>query len=312
MNDPLDRLLAQQSGVVSRRQALEVGLAEHDLRRMVRRRELSRIHPGVFVHHTGEPSWLQRAWAGVLLAWPAALCDGSALRATDGPGRQHGDDLIHLAVERHRMVSSRDGLRLHRVSGLADQTLWNTSPPRMRTEHAVLRVAARASDEFAAIQVLANAAQSRRTTAARLLEVLDGLDRLPRRNLLARVLADVATGACSVLEHAYLVRVERAHGLPVAERQVRGSSRGPVLRDVVYGRYRQVVELDGRLFHDSAASRRADMDRDLDAALDGLHTARLGWGQVVGTPCRTAYLVGALLQQRGWTGTPRPCPECSA
>jgi predicted methyltransferase len=49
-------------------------------------------------------------------------------------------------------------------------------------------------------------------------------------------------------------------------------------RDVVYAEFEQVVELDGRLFHDSADARDADLDRDLDAAVERLGTVRLGWG----------------------------------
>ena len=61
-------LLALQSGVVSRRQLTGLGVEVHDLQRMLRRRELVRVHPGVFVDHTGSLTWLQRAWVGVLLS----------------------------------------------------------------------------------------------------------------------------------------------------------------------------------------------------------------------------------------------------
>ena len=40
-------LLLAQAGVVSRAQALQVGLQPHDLRRLVRRRELAPLLPGV-------------------------------------------------------------------------------------------------------------------------------------------------------------------------------------------------------------------------------------------------------------------------
>jgi hypothetical protein len=108
------------------------------------------------------------------------------------------------------------------------------------------------------------------------------------------VLTDVAEGTCSVLEHGYLTRVERAHGLPRPSRQpTAASDRGPICRDVDYRRFGLYVELDGRLFHDNAAQRDRDPDRDLDAAVDGLHTVRLGWGQVFGRPCRTAGLTAS-------------------
>ena len=92
---------------------------------------------------------------------------------------------------------------------------------------------------------------------------------------------------------------------------MRESLRGPTYRDVDYRRYGQLVELDGRLFHDNAVARDHDLDRDLDAALAGRHTVRLGWGQVFDRPCLTAMRIGALLQARGWTGSPTSCPQCS-
>ena len=73
-----------------------------------------------------------------------------------------------------------------------------------------------------------------------------------------------------------------------------------------------MVELDGRLFHDSAAARDRDLDRDLDAASLGgdRQTVRLGYGQVFGRPCRTAYKLALVMQRRGWAEALSPCAEC--
>jgi hypothetical protein len=72
-----------------------------------------------------------------------------------------------------------------------------------------------------------------------------------------------------------------------------------------------VVELDGRLFHDSAGARDVDLDRDLVTAVEGKDAVRLGWGQVFDRPCWTARQVALLLRRRGWLGTPLPChPGC--
>ena len=142
------------------------------------------------------------------------------------------------------------------------------------------------------------------------------MTRLSQREMLVAVLADVAEGTCSVLEHAYLARVERAHGLPPGLRQVPavGADGRRMLRDVVHGgsrpRWRQVVELDGRLYHDSATARDRDLERDLDTALEGADTVRLGYGQVLGRPCSTAAKLGRLFQLRGWGGEPNACPAC--
>jgi hypothetical protein len=308
-----DDLLSLQSGVIARHQLTERGVPPHELERALRRRDLIRVHDGVFLDHTGTPTWLQRAWIGVLIAWPAALAGDSALRAADGPGKSGRDDaVIVVAVAKDRKVRLPSGYRLERTAHLDDRAMWNTSPPRIRVEEAMLDVASRAADDYAAISALADAIQARRTTASRIRERLDARSRVHRRDFLRGVLTDLDRGTCSVLEHGYLDRVERPHGLPSASRQVRDSTNGPIYRDVVYLGLDQVVELDGRLWHDSASARDSDLDRDLDAAVDRLNTVRVGWGQVFDRPCTTAARVGVLLQARGWTGSPTACAACPA
>jgi hypothetical protein len=83
-------------------------------------------------------------------------------------------------------------------------------------------------------------------------------------------------------------------------------------RDVEYLAMATVVELDGRLGHKWQRDRWRDLDRDVDSAVDGDLTVRLGWQQVL-DPCRTAGLVARLLAARGWTGELRGCsPTCTA
>lgn len=308
----MERLLREQDGVVARRQLLAVGHRPHDIARWVRRRDLVRVLPGVYVGHTGPPTWSQRAWAAVLYSDPAALSHWSALRAAEGPGGRWDEAVVHVAVDERRRVLPRPGLVVHRVVGLEQRVQWHLGPPRMRYEHATVDVATQARNDFEAIAVLGAACQSRRTTAARLRAVVEQRSRVPRREWVARVLDDVAAGTCSVLEHGYLTRVERPHGLVGARRQVRSRmGAGSVYRDVEYA-CGLVVELDGRLFHDSATQRDRDFDRDLDAAVLGKDTRRISWGQVFDRPCRTAERIAVLLRQHGWQGTPHPCPECGA
>lgn len=314
MDGKVAELLERQSGVISRRQALASGLAPHDIRRRVRRREWATVHPGVYVDHTGPPSWVQRAWAAVLLAWPAALCRESALRAADGPGRRRTseDEPVDVAIDRKRGVVAPPGVRVHQVAHLADRVQWNLGPPRVRLEEAVIDVAADQQRDFDAIAVLADAVQARRTTAGRLAATLAARQRVSRRRFLAGVIDDIASGTCSTLEHGYLDRVERPHGFPRGRRQPEAWSRGRVYRDVEYVDHGVIVELDGRLFHDTARARARDLDRDLDALTEHRLTARLGWAQVFDRPCETARRVATLLRQRGWTGAPVACPRCAA
>ena len=200
---------------------------------------------------------------------------------------------------------------MHRRTGLDDDVLWNLGPPRVRYELAALDVAIAADTDLEAISVLAKAVQSRRTTARRLLDTTTKRKRLPRRDWTTQVLRDIAEGTCSVLEHGYLTRVERPHGLPRARRQVGDAGRvGRIYRDVSYAEPVE-IELDGRLFHDSAEGRDRDFDRDLLTQVEGRLTTRLSWGQVFDRPCWTAGQVGLLLQRHGWAGSPTACgPDC--
>lgn len=145
-----------------------------------------------------------------------------------------------------------------------------------------------------------------RTTAPRLQRVLDDRGRVRQRAWLESVLADIASGSHSVLEHGFVTRVLRPHGLPVPQQQSREATPiGLVYRDAVFGDW--IVELDGRAHHASRSQHAADLDRDLFAAASGRQTLRLGWRQIFDTPCRTASALGQLLPEPGQ----RCGPHCS-
>jgi len=316
--DPIDELLQLQDGVVARRQVLAAGGTQTFVARKLRRREWVVVHPGVYVTHNGPLTWTQRAWAAVLAAGNAALDGWSAVRAHEGPGRRrHEDDRpIELVVRNGHRPARLSGAIVRESRSFAESAQLHLNPPRLRYEDAIILLADHAPDELRRISILADACGGRRTTASRLLARMKEMSRLTHRRLMLAVLQDVAEGTCSVLEQMYLAKVERAHGLPRGLRQVadKDSSGRRIYRDIVYGgrrpRWRQYVELDGRLGHASTLDRDRDLERDLDAALDHADTVRLGYGQVVGRPCATAAKMGRLFQLRGWDGEPTSCPDC--
>lgn len=114
-NDGLVALIALQDGLMSRRQAVDSGLDDADLRRLLRRRERAGVYPGVFVNHTGPLTWHQRAWAAVLHAYPAALCAQSALRAATVP-------VIAITTTRRRSTSRPKGIgtAVHRTASCSN------------------------------------------------------------------------------------------------------------------------------------------------------------------------------------------------
>jgi hypothetical protein len=311
----LRRLLRAQEGVVARGQLVSIGASRADVRRLLARRELVEVHPQVYVTHTGRPRRRQLEWAAVLACAPAALHRESALDAHGmtrdrAPTTQH--EPIHLLVARERRISPPAGVVLERVADHAAWVQHHRRPPRAGFEFALLK-AASARDEAAAIALMSDAVHQGLTTAARLVETISALPRLRQRALLTEVLADVAAGTRSVLERRYLRDVERAHGLPSGERQLRQhTASGVVFRDVRYPDQRTLVELDGAFGHRDSVDRWADLQRDLDASVSDHVTLRPGWAQVL-EPCRLAVIVGRVLQLRGWCGALRACgPSCSA
>lgn len=303
MTPGLADLLHHQDGVVARRQLLVLGLSRPDIETLLRRRDLVPAHPGVYVTHTGGPSYRQRCWAAVLYAWPAALTLRHALPQppTDGP--------VDVVIDWRRRVSTRPGIRVHRSRHWADIVHHQSSPPRVRIESAALLTADAAVSDLDAIAVLTSVVGGRRTTADRLAATLDDLPRLHRRTLLRGLVDDLAGGTHSVLEHGFVSRVVRPHRLPGIRQQAPATgARGSEYRDVAFRGLDTHVELDGGL-HDSGLQRGIDADRDLADLAAGIVTPRLRWRQVFGTPCRTAMLLAAVLQQRGWTGAPAACSD---
>lgn len=309
--DAVSDLLAQQDGVVTRRQLLDAELSQAHVETLLRRRELVVVHPGVYLTHTGAPTWSQRSWAAVLYAGRSALHVESALHQ---PGKHPAPKgPIHVAVDWTRRVVPQDGVRIHRVRELEDKVQWNLSPPRVRLEVAAVEAAHRAADDLGAISALAAPVGSRRTVAGRLRAEIERRGRLRRRDLLTSLLADLERGTHSVLEHGYLVRVLRPHGLPEPTSQQVAVTSGDrtEYRDVGHADLDMSVELDGTL-HDGSEARDDDADRDLDDLARGKITPRLRYRQVFATPCRTASLLAVLFQARGWSGAPHACsaPGC--
>lgn len=297
-----------QDGVVTRSQLLEFGATPEDMRRMVRRRELTRVVPGVFVNHTGRLSREQREWVAVLAAWPAALTRESVL--PDPPYR-----VVHIAVAHGRRLKVPGWIRVHRTSDFDLRADLSRRPPEVAIEHALIDVMSSriAEDDVpSAFAALAQAAHTRRTGPDRILRALAERRRVAHRSIIERLLTDLRDGACSVLERGYLHRVERAHGLPRAHRQRQSLATGRRTdKDVIYDEYGVIVELDGRAHHDTPRAWDDDARRDLAelATIDAV-TARVTYGLVFREACRTAGWIATILRRNGWTGQIHPCPRC--
>jgi hypothetical protein len=295
----------------SRAQALAHGITDKVLLRRCRARQVQRVHPGVYVDFTGPLPWETRVWAAWLSCGPGAALTGPTALRRYGVASSW-DEKIHVAVPHSRRVEPKSGVVVTRHRHLSALVLSSREPPTVRLEAALLLTAGAERDLSRRAAVLFDACRERRTTAARLVAELDALPELPGRRILRRILAEAAEGVQSFLEQAYLRRVERAHGLPRARRQVRAVDGGAVVyRDSEYSPYDVIVELDGQVGHADVTSRWRDMARDNAAAMSGKLTLRFGY-QMVSEPCVAAAQVVAALHYRGWPGSPRRCSNgCS-
>ena len=132
------------------------------------------------------------------------------------------------------------------------------------------------------VDVVLRATQRRLTTPARLGQALQERTRQRWRSLIGDVLADVEAGVASPLERRYARDVEGAHGLPRGLRNApEADCDGTRYRDVRYGAWRLVVELDGREAHPTEEAFR-DRRRDNRAVSEGDAVLRYGWREVVG------------------------------
>lgn len=311
-------LAEAQHGAVSRRQLIRLGLSRDQVRWLVASGRFQPLLHGVYAAFTGPVPWRTRLAAALLYAGPGAVIGGrTALRlhgVLDPPPEDRPDaEPVEVCIPHPRRVVATDGLLVRaqrRVEDRAQQLPW---PPRLRVEEAVLDVAGQAADDERAIAVLLAAVQRRRTTPQRIRAALEGRARQPRRALVLEVLAEASEGVHSLLERRYLRDVERAHGLPAADRQHRAGQdgTGARYRDLRYRRERVVVELDGEIAHPEDARQR-DAARNRGIVADGDVPLGYGWAEVAATPCATAAEVAAVLQARGWPGTPHGCgrPGC--
>jgi hypothetical protein len=311
MPEVLRELAETQCGVITRRQALGAGLTRSAICARVDGRRWQRLYPGVFAAFSGEPGRAALLWAAVLKAGPGAALSHETAAELHGLTRKPVP-LIHVTVPAGRRIEPVPGLIVHRSARIARARHPCQAPSRTRIEETVLDLADTARTFEEALGWACAACGGRLTTPQRIVEAISQRARLRYRPALQLALGDIAVGVHTILEYRYLRDVERPHGLPGAERQVRVVRSGcSEYRDMLYREYLVAVETDGRLAHPAEGQWR-DVRRDNAAAASGIVTLRYGWSDVVSRPCAVAAEVGAVLVRRGWPGHLGRCgPGCA-
>jgi hypothetical protein len=304
-------LLDAQRGIADRRQALSLGFTVSRIQHRLTSGKWQRVHEGVYATFNGPLSREARLWAAVRRAGSGAMLSHETAAEVQGLVDQPVSAEIHLTVAiRRRPVQGKPvrGIVIHRSDQGRPQFPNSWKLPRTRIEDTVLDLVFAAATFEQGYAWIARAVSRDLVTIAMLRAALAGRTRVRWRAWLADALEDTRAGVNSTLERRYVRDVERAHGLPGAQRQARRVLGGRThYKDNWYGEYRVAVEIDGPAYHqgDRAA---ADRDRDnLNLAADAAQTFRFGPVGVTERACESAALVAAALRRNGWCGTPHPC-----
>lgn len=306
------RLLAAQHGVVDLAQLRAIGVTRSAITAQVVARRWQPVLPRVYATFTGplpRESQLSAAlrygsgWA--VLSHRTAAEQWGLLPIGDGP--------VHITVPyRCSAVSQPPLVVVHRSRAFPHIAIDHDPPVTGRADTVI---------DLAVAEPTARLAM--RTVTALLTDGRVRLDAVRRRTVerpplryrraIEDALRRVADGVLSVLEEAYAVEVEQAHGLPTPRRQAPVVVDGRTLyEDVVYDDVGVplTVRLDGRthLLPDVA---RRDRRRDNAGEVAGRSRLSFGWHEIADDPCAAAREVATVLLRGGWRGTLRTCPRCS-
>lgn len=304
--DQLRAVVRQQAGVVSRGQLLAAGFSRQAGRDRVRARRWQRVHPGVYLTHTGPLGYRERCWAALLALGGTGVLAGPSAAFLDHLIARE-PHLVHVLVPHTRPVRGQlHGVQVRRTRrriGSVD------SPPRTWLARTAVDLAESSRGEDDVVGHITAAAR-RLGSLASLRADVEARGRMRHRGLIEDLLAPLSEGLESPLELRFDRRVLRRHGLPRLERQVLTNlDDGTIRSDLRSKRFSLRIELDGRVHLDKDAQ---DVWRDNAVALShGELTLRYRWAHVVGRPCEVAAQVARALRRGGWRGTPRPCgPDC--
>jgi very-short-patch-repair endonuclease len=311
-------LLHAQCGIIDRSQALGAGLSDEQIEHRLRSGRWRRVHDGVYATFSGPLSREARLWAAVRRAGEGAvLSHETAAEVQELIGQRAPGATIHITVPGHRRPVQRGQIRgvvIHRSDQSQPQLPITWKLPRTRIQDTVLDLVDAAATFQDAYSWISRAVSRELTTVDMLREALKARSRIRWRSRLAVAIGENDEGIHFELERQYARAVERAHGLPRAQRQARREIGGKAhYRDNWYAEYRVCVELDGPSFHRYEQVSKDKRRDNLNLATEGAQTFRFGPVEVTEGACESAAMVAATLRRNGWKGHAHPCrrPGCT-
>ena len=271
------------------------------------------MHEGVYATFTGPLPREARLWAALRRAGEGAMLSHETAAEVHGLIDRPAGQTIHITVPARRRPVQRGSIRgvvIHRSSQSRPQLPITWKLPRTRIEDTVLDLIDAAPTFQVAYGWIARAVSRQFTTTAMLRAALATRRRARYRAELAVALGESDDGIHSGLELRYARDVERAHGLPPAQRQARREIAGRVhYRDNWYAEYRVCVELDGPAYHRDEQVWKDKRRDNLNLAEDGAETFRFGPVEVTELACESAAMVAAASGAQRLEGHSPPMPS---
>ena len=191
----------RQDGLVTRRQLTDAGWTPDQVAHEIAFDRWRAVTPLVVAMQTGGLSSAQMLWLGVLHAGNGAALTHITAAIDAGLRWKAPDDRIHVITEKGDLVAPVAGFVFHQTRRPFSYWLEpDSSPSRLRIEHACLLAAERDRSVRRAIGLMAAAVQQRLTTVERLEAASIQIRKLRHGTLLRLSLADIAGGAQSFAE----------------------------------------------------------------------------------------------------------------
>jgi very-short-patch-repair endonuclease len=282
---------AEQHGVVTRRQLLELGLSPAAVGRRLKSGRLRQVHRGVYLVGSIAP---ERAteMAAVLAGGPGAILSHLSALSILGMLRVGPRRPVHVSVPGNGR-GRRPGIRFHRVPPFDgdELTVMDGVPVTSPT-----RTLADVTGMLGSREIEVAASVAERNGLIGIDELVALPDRYPRRpgiSVLRRLLKN-GRGPDFTRSEAERRCLEllRTAGLP---RPYTNVSMGPYELDLFWPDEGIAVEVDGRAHHSSRPRFEGDRRKDMWLRARGIEVIRLSWNQITREGTATAVQLGQSL-----------------
>jgi very-short-patch-repair endonuclease len=269
----IERIAADQHGIVSRRQVYAAELTRGEVQANVRAGRWQRTGRQTLAVHNGPLTDRAREWVAVLEAGPRACLDGaSSLVAAGLEGFNVGS--IRVSVPRGNLVLRIPGVDIRQTRRLVKDDVVGVGIPRTRNEVAAVRGAIWARSDKQAALLLTMVVQQGFAPADRIGLQMLRIKRDRRRAFIHSVILDLLGGVRSLGE-LDVARECRRRGLPEPGRQVvRKGANGRYYLDLCWDDWGVVVEVDG-IQHSWASQVVPDALRQNDVTLTDAKVLRM-------------------------------------